>query len=350
MNVLDLIHAVPEVEKRLADDMSRKIYDMRMKYLIYRDVFSLRDDIKKLNVVWRQKPDVKKFLNDNKPKKIIIFGAGEWGRETLKIFQASEYKNYEISFCDNSFKKLRGAYGIDVMSPAEAFKIKDSVIVIGSNIYRKSIKRQILDSGYPEERVCNPIVENNGWEYFDYFEPNENEIFVDAGCYNGGTAVNFVKWATKGYDYIYSFEANPHAITKCKETFKKYELKGELIDKGLWNKKDILKFAAKLDSDASGANIAEDGEESIETISLDEVLDGRRVTFIKMDIEGAEYNALIGSEKTIRNWNPRLAICVYHKPEDIVEIPALLLKMNNDYKFALRQYDSWDTSAILYAY
>ena len=104
-----------------------------------------------------------------------------------------------------------------------------------------------------------------------------------------------------------------------------------------------------MKSDTSGSSISEDGSEKIETISLDEVLQGKRVTFIKMDIEGAEYNALIGCEKTIKKWKPRLAICVYHKSEDILEIPALLLKMNDDYKFALRQYDSWDTSAILYA-
>ena len=222
MNALDLIHAVPEVEKHLVDDMSRKIYNMRMAYLVYRDIFALRDEIKKLGLTWRVRPDVKNFLDKTKPNEIVIFGAGEWGRETLKFFQTPEYKNYKISFCDNNFKKLkRGRYGVDVISPDEAFKIKDGVIVIGSNIYKKSIKCQILNSGYPEERICNPVVKNNGWEYFDYFEPNENEIFVDAGCYNGNTAVNFVKWATKGYDYIYSFEANSHAISKCKETFEK---------------------------------------------------------------------------------------------------------------------------------
>ena len=160
MNALDLIHAVPEVEKRLVDDMSRQIYDMRIKYLIYRNFFALRDDIKKLNVTWRHRPDVKKFLDNNKLNKVIIFGAGEWGRETFNFLKKTEYKDYEISFCDSNFKNKKGGVcGVDVISPKEAFKIENGVIIIGSSIHRKSIKQQILDSGYPEERVCNPIVE-----------------------------------------------------------------------------------------------------------------------------------------------------------------------------------------------
>ena len=70
-----------------------------------------------------------------------------------------------------------------------------------------------------------------------------------------------------------------------------------------------------------------------------------------MDIEGAEYNALIGAEQTIKTWKPRLAICVYHKPEDILEIPALLLRMNPHYNFALRHYYiSSSNETVLYAY
>ena len=100
----------------------------------------------------------------------------------------------------------------------------------------------------------------------------------------------------------------------------------------------------------AGSSIRENGEELINTISLDDVLNGKKVTFIKMDIEGAEYNALLGSEKTIKKWHPRMAISVYHKSEDILEIPALILNIESDYKFALRHYMSDYRETILYAY
>ena len=115
----------------------------------------------------------------------------------------------------------------------------------------------------------------------------------------------------------------------------------------MWNKDDILHFESRT---VGGSLITETGKETIETTSLDNVLNGKKVTFIKMDIEGAEYKALIGAEETIKKWRPRLAICVYHKPEDILEIPTLLLEMHNDYKFALRQYNSSGLGAILYGY
>ena len=185
-------------------------------------------------------------------------------------------------------------------------------------------------------------------QYFDYFEPNEDEVFIDAGCLNGKTAVEFTQWATKGYNYIYSFEANPHAMIDCEETFKNYGLKGEIINKGLWSEKATLHFNLSLTSD--GSKIQSNGEEKIEVVSLDEVLNGKKATFIKMDIEGAELKALLGSEKTIKKWRPRLAISIYHKLEDIVEIPALLLEIQPDYKFAIRQYDSRGSETILYAY
>lgn len=124
-------------------------------------------------------------------------------------------------------------------------------------------------------------------------------------------------------------------------------MKGEIINKGLWNKTDILRFDG---SKSSGSRIKENGSEKIEVTSIDETLKGKRATFIKMDIEGAEYKALLGAEQTIKKWHPRLAICVYHKLVDIFEIPSLLLKFNSKYKFALRQYSTIGNETVLYAY
>ena len=147
-----------------------------------------------------------------------------------------------------------------------------------------------------------------------------------------------------------AFEANTNSIYNCQDTFKRCKLKGEIINKGLWNKKDILCFETRGTVPSAGANINKDGEETIETIQLDDVLQGKKVTLIKMDIEGSEYNALLGSEQTIKKWHPRLTICVYHKPEDILEILTLLLNFQPDYHFALRTYRADGIETVLYAY
>lgn len=68
-----------------------------------------------------------------------------------------------------------------------------------------------------------------------------------------------------------------------------------------------------------------------------------------MDIEGAELKALEGATECISKYSPQLAISVYHKPEDIIEIPMFIKSLNPKYRFWLRHYSlSWfDT--VLYA-
>lgn len=84
-------------------------------------------------------------------------------------------------------------------------------------------------------------------------------------------------------------------------------------------------------------------------VAVDDIIEDHEATFIKMDIEGAELNALIGAEKTIRKSRPKLAISVYHKRRDIWEIPMLLLKYNPDYRFYLRCYSFTGNDTVLYA-
>jgi len=73
------------------------------------------------------------------------------------------------------------------------------------------------------------------------------------------------------------------------------------------------------------------------------------VTYIKMDIEGAELNALKGAANTIKKNKPRLAICVYHKPEDILEIPVFLSELVPSYQFYLRHHSQYYIETVLYA-
>lgn len=114
---------------------------------------------------------------------------------------------------------------------------------------------------------------------------------------------------------------------------------------GLWNQKDELSFLQR----SSNGHLSQEGNIRVKLDALDHILKGEKVTFIKMDIEGAELKALQGSRNTIIEHRPKLAICVYHKPEDIIEIPLYIHEIAPEYKFYLRHHSKEYTETVLYA-
>jgi FkbM family methyltransferase len=167
------------------------------------------------------------------------------------------------------------------------------------------------------------------------------EVFVDAGCFDFATSLNFIKWCGGKYKKIIAFEPDPIQYPICVENSKNIN-NAVIYPYGLWNEKATLSF----DDTGCITNDLKENIVEIKTVKLDDILNGEKATFIKMDIEGAELNALKGAKQTILKYRPKLAICVYHKPEDIWEIPAYILSLRNDYKFYLRHY-WYDT--VLYA-
>ena len=81
----------------------------------------------------------------------------------------------------------------------------------------------------------------------------------------------------------------------------------------------------------------------------DNIVDQEGVTFIKMDIQGSELAALHGAENTIRKSKPKLAICIYHKPEDLITIPQYIYSVMPDYKLYLRNHQFISKETVLYA-
>lgn len=184
-------------------------------------------------------------------------------------------------------------------------------------------------------------------QYLDVFAPLESEIVVDAGCYDGATALRFLKWGGDRIRHIYSFEFDPINAAKCEENLRQYADKITLVKKGTWDKDEIIYTNAR---GGGSSNVISEGNTQVQLASIDNELAEVPVTFIKMDIEGAELKSLIGAKNIIIKNHPRLAICVYHKPEDIYEIPGYILSLVPEYKFYLRHYSSRDWETVLYAY
>ncbi|MBQ7544076.1 MAG: FkbM family methyltransferase [Synergistaceae bacterium] len=184
-------------------------------------------------------------------------------------------------------------------------------------------------------------------QYFDVFSPIDDEIIVDAGAYDGGTAIQFLEWGQGKVRHIYSFEFDPENAERCEEKLRAYTDKVTLIKKGTWDRDETM----HVDTiGTAGSTVRNAGSTEVHLTSIDSVVKDEPVTFIKMDVEGAELKSLMGARETIIKNRPRLAICVYHKPEDLYEIPGYILSLVPEYKFLLRHYSSSNAETILYAY
>ena len=100
----------------------------------------------------------------------------------------------------------------------------------------------------------------------------------------------------------------------------------------------------------AGSSISTQGSTAVYLTTIDSIVHEEHVTFIKMDVEGAELKSLKGARNTIIKNHPRLAICVYHKDSDLYEIPGYILSLVPEYKFYLRHYCSSEYETVLYAY
>jgi hypothetical protein len=123
----------------------------------------------------------------------------------------------------------------------------------------------------------------------------------------------------------------------------------QIISKGAWNSNTELPFEC-LENGSS--KILDTGTAKAQFIKLDDLSlnDDSGNIVIKMDIEGAEFEALKGAESLIKKKKPRLAVCVYHKPEDIIDIPFYINSIEPEYKFFIRHNCLVNlTETVLYA-
>ena len=146
---------------------------------------------------------------------------------------------------------------------------------------------------------------------------------------------------------VYAWE--PDEINRCRLIAtceaRKYQ-NIEIIPLGLWSKKTELHFNQQ---GKDWSKISEDGSYTVVVDSIDNICWENRVTFIKLDIEGSELEALRGAEKIIRRDKPRLAISIYHKPQDYFEIPLYIKELVPEYKLYIRHHKFNKNDTVLYA-
>jgi len=201
--------------------------------------------------------------------------------------------------------------------------------------------RQTLDSA-----VLQPVVtEHDLYAPEGLFEFAGDEVYVDGGSYDGDTIRSFIARVRGRFSDVYAFEPDPVTFAKLTENFRD-EPRVHPIHAGLYSHGGSLRFR---DDASRGAIFAADGEIEMPVTTIDDVLGDRRLTYVKMNIEGAEIDALQGGRTAIQKWRPRLALSIYHRASDLWRIPQLVLELDPDYRLYLRQHDGGIIETVLYA-
>ena len=216
---------------------------------------------------------------------------------------------------------------------------------ISLRTYKNNLKAYILRSFNEfEKRVEHP-------QYFlpEIRFPKGYSRFIDCGAYDGDTTRDLVRLKGK-VEAVVFFEPGLNIFQKLSDYIDDNcdSIADEIIlyPCGVSAKTEILKFNSEA---GASSTISDNGNTYIQCISIDEALKNFAPTFIKMDIEGAEYDALIGAKKTICKYKPDLAISVYHYADHIWDIPLLINSWNLGYKFYLRTYWTCGHETVMYA-
>jgi FkbM family methyltransferase len=187
----------------------------------------------------------------------------------------------------------------------------------------------------------------------DVLTLSPDEVYVDVGAYDGDTVHTFVEACKKyrvDYTKIYAFEPDPQCFRALLGNTVSYK-NVACHQSGVWSQSQVLRFSTSENGihDQAG-EISASGNIEIKVVSLDDFLQGEKVTFIKMDPGGNVIpEAILGASDTISRYKPKLALGAYHAAKSMFEIPLLLHDICPDYKLYLRHntYHLCDTD--LYA-
>jgi FkbM family methyltransferase len=227
---------------------------------------------------------------------------------------------------------------------AAANRVRGAFDLLSDDASRLEYVRQIRwrlfgDFDALTEPVHHPI-------YFprDLCALRPDEVFVDCGAYDGDTVRLFVREAHSTFGGIYAFEPDPVSFEKLAATLRKLPGAGgdtvAAFPYATGAKSERMRFIAS----GTAMSALGDGDLEVEVRTLDETLAAAKPTYIKMDIEGSEPDALAGARRIVSEESPVLAISCYHRQEHLWEIPLQIHALNPGYRFYLRPHDleMWD--------
>lgn len=264
------------------------------------------------------------------------------------LYYAHDAKSLEIFDFVSRFRIVMGIYGeqIAVDLPDAPFSREKWAALCA--------QAQQMDVGIADDYLLDRI---DTWILESYSlkgrcEAGPGDIVLDCGTFTGNTSLYFAqKVGDSGH--VYGFEP-------MKSIFERYEknMQGVTnvtpVNAAVSNKNGLLPmYACEAASQVCEGEMASYATDVGYGMTLDSFAEKQklpRVDFIKMDVEGAEADALEGAANIIKKYTPRMALSAYHKELDIVMLPRIVSQINGAYKFALRHFSRNAFETVLYCY
>ncbi|MCH5200172.1 MAG: FkbM family methyltransferase [Oscillospiraceae bacterium] len=189
---------------------------------------------------------------------------------------------------------------------------------------------------------------DEGWSLLNI---GKQETYVDLGAYNGDTVDKFLRLTNKEFEHIYAVEPDSRSFNRMVR--RNYALGRGIfhpINAVAWNEDTTLQF--RQSGGRSSTAMRENGSRygrgrvvPVQAMRVDTLLEGKKATLLKLDVEGSEREALEGARETIAKYRPKLILSVYHRTEDLLELPLKIHDMHSGYRLYLRHHPyipAWD--------
>ncbi len=324
-------------------------------------------------------------------KPIVLYGMGNGADKIINVLEKYNIK-FQGVFASDGFVRNKSFHGLKISSYNELkAKFSDMIVLLCFGSQRPEVIENVIKIS-KEQELYAPDVDVIGNEVFtleylkqhktdfefvyshladkiskntfenilnykisgkidyllscevEYNEPYESflslnqESFLDLGAYNGDTVIDFMQ-KCPNFNKITAVEPDIKTFRKLKKNTENIDI--TLINACISQKCGKAVFAMKGGRNSS---LGDNGIE-IPAISIDSL--NQNFTYIKMDVEGEELNAINGGENLIKTKKPKMLISAYHKSEDLIKIPKKVLNLNPDYKMYLRHFSyipAWDTN------
>ncbi len=238
--------------------------------------------------------------------------------------------------------------------PEQAASIRNCYALLEDELSRRDLREQLLWRYWLDFSVLSPPLDASR-TYFpvDLLSPLPDEVFVDCGSFDGDSIRSFNRHWGGEFRHAFAFEPDPA---------NRGALDSNMKAMGISDRVTVMPYAVgntngrvSFDCDSSMAShlTAEDPKSdagsSIECRRLDDIEWPMLPTYIKMDVESAEPEALAGASEMLRLHQPVLAICTYHRNEHLWQIPNLIQSISPGYHLFARRYGEECWEGVCYA-